>query len=211
MRAMMRFGLIGLCVLLWAPMVQAQDFGGDGESPVLATNRADKGGRFGLGFEGTLGGTLGLNARYGLSNDIGLQATVSFGVTSGEAGDPMMPTDFSLVRFGIGLAGQFRLIGWADGALSAFGGVDFALLTSDLSGGANASATVLAFGINGGIHAEWFPADYLSLHGQAGLGLQIQSFNDDDMVPFLGGDRTVTSLNIAGDLYTGFGITFWFG
>ncbi|MEM9187789.1 MAG: hypothetical protein AAGF12_01335 [Myxococcota bacterium] len=206
----LRFVLVSLAVLSAMSSTASAQIVADPESdgPLLAGNRSDKGGRFGLGFEGTLGGTIGLNGRYWISHDVGIQGTVSFGFASGSIEAGMADTDFSSFRLGLGAAAQFRVASWSDGALSAFGGLDFGILTA--SAGPFDASTV-SVGVNGGIHVEWFPADYLSIHGQAGLGFVFTNFSDDDAGNIIGGSRSTVVLDLVGDLYTGFGITFWFG
>lgn len=183
---------------------------------------ADKSGGFGVGGETTLGGTHGLNLRYYVSNQFGLQLTFGLGITSETTDPPGDNNTLSVSRSNMqfGIYGMYKLAYWQRGHLSAILGIDIHTLslTTDLDGDeTSSSGTDILIGL--GLHGEWFPTQYLSLFGQVGLrldflgadepnGLSIDNDSEDpanDDTDFSGID-----LNLGSDLLGTFGFTVWF-
>ena len=167
------------------PSEEASDSGGDPADRVA--------GDFGVGGEGTLGGTTGVQARLMLGPTVGVQLTLGVAIlTANPEGSMASRTE---TGFGVGLSLQFRIFGWADGYAAILAGLDFQTANSD-DAGVTSSATLYAgtFGLWG----EMFLEPYLSLHAQTGV-----------RVGFRGGDGDGMFVSAAGDLFTGFGFTFW--
>ncbi len=190
---------------------------------------ADKSGGFGVGGETTLGGTHGLNLRYYISNQFGLQLTFGLGIESATV-DPdgdNNTVSTSSTTLGFGLYGMYKLAFWQRGHLSAIFGIDIQMLSesceadsgvarpgsTQAGGDTDASGTDILIGL--GLHGEWFPTQYLSLFGQVGLRLDFIGAeeptaagtidNTTDDVDFSGID-----LALGSDLLGAFGFTVWF-
>jgi len=152
---------------------------------------AADGGTLGIGADGMLSGLAGIQGRYQVTDTIGLQLALRFSVAA------LAQTD---IGFGAGLSGIFTVFGFEGGHLALVGSVDFQLTDTSLGGPIGGSVTVWNMGIGAGIFAEIFPAEFFSIHGQAGARI---AFGDT------AGTNTFV-LGIGGDLLAGFGFTFWF-
>jgi hypothetical protein len=142
-------------------------------------------GTLGIGADGLLSGLAGIQGRYQITDGVGLQLATRFNVSAFAE---------STVGFGIGLSGIFTVFEFVGGHLALVASVDFEL--RDEPGPMGGSNTTWDMGIGGGIFAEIFPADFFSIHAQAGLRV---GFGEDQV-----------SFQIGGDVLAGFGFTFWF-
>ncbi|MBI2892699.1 MAG: hypothetical protein HYY06_04050 [Deltaproteobacteria bacterium] len=160
----------------------------------------DNAGHLGVGGEALLGGAVGLQARYQLSDGVDLGLTFGTLVASASAGE----ADFSQTSVFAGFGGAFRILTAGSTAIGIMGDLNI-LSTStkfpDVDGDIESSS--LTFGLGVGLQAELFLASFVSLHGQTGLRLAIASGESG------GDDTSGFSLSLAGDLVTGFGFTFW--
>lgn len=197
--------LFAASLLFWAPsLAAAQSTDTEGfdtgssvpEAPADAENRETHGvdgsqpaGTIGLGADALLSGLAGIQGRVQLTDGIGLQLAMRFGVAELAEND---------TRIGMGLAGVFEVFGFEGGHLSVIAGGDweYAELTDPMS----TTVSAWEIGVGAGILAEIFPVQFFSVHAQAGGRL---AFGD------IGGNGGV-DLALGGDVYAGLGFTFWF-
>ncbi len=163
--------------------------------PPPPANLSDRGGDVGVGGEALLGGVGGVNVRYYLSNDLGIQGTLraQFGTLSADTGAGDVST--GIVAFGIGFGMHFRLVPWADGAISFATGIDFSTTNNRVE---DVTSSLFEIGVGGGLQGEWFLNESFSLHGQVGMRFA-----------FGFGDESNVRLSIGGDAFGGFGFTVW--
>ncbi|MBW2460717.1 MAG: hypothetical protein JRH11_03660 [Deltaproteobacteria bacterium] len=192
-------------ILFWAPALaaaQSTDTAGfsparDGAgAPDDSDNRetqdvvgSQPAGTIGFGADGMLSGLAGIQGRVQLTDGIGLQLAMRFGVAELAA----MHT-----RIGMGLSGIFEVFGFDGGHLSIVGGFDWEY--GELTDPMMTTASAWEIGFGGGIFAEIFPTQFFSIHAQAGARMAFGDLSGNDGV----------DLAIGGDAYAGFGFTFWF-
>ncbi len=207
--------LSSLSIVLMLIGMSSSAFAEEGTYP----DWADKSGGFGVGGETTMGGTHGLNLRYYISNQFGLQLTFGLGIASATEVDGDNSTSISSTAMGFGIYAMYKLAYWQRGHLSAIFGLDIHTLsvsTEATVGGTtttdDVSGTDLLIGL--GLHGEWFPTQYLSLFGQ--VGLRMDFIGSDELS---GGSVTNTDsdldysgidLGLGSDLLGSFGFTVWF-
>lgn len=161
-------------------------------------------GKFGTGGTVTLGGTgPALGLRYQLSDDVGLEAALLFGMSS-RTQEPMGGGDgveTSTTTLGLGAYGLFSLETWEDARYGLIAGLDLvhAASTTETAGNSSDSSTT-AFGFAGGLFAEIFLADFFSVYGRAGIALSVGSSDPD---------RSTFSFGTSGSMFGGFGFTAW--
>jgi len=168
---------------------------------------ANKEGVFGIGLQGTLGGTVGLHGRYFVTEAIGLHVTASLGIGNLTIEPPGggMGTDFSTTTIGIGAGGSYKLHGWNDGHMSLVAGIDISSTSaSSETAGFTMDGSDFGFGFSVGFMGEFFLSDYFSVFGQAGLRLGLVSGD------LTGGDSSSFSLGTTSDGLAAFGLTAWF-
>ncbi len=158
--------------------------------PTGTVQGAQDAGTLGVGADGLLSGLVGLQMRYQATDTIGLQLALRFNVAA---------LQNTAVGFGTGLSGIFTVFEFEGGHLALVGSIDFQIQNQTF-GPMTPDATRWDLGIGGGIFAEIFPTEFFSIHGQAGARI---AFGDDN------GANTF-SIGIGGDVFAGFGFTFWF-
>ncbi|RLB44533.1 MAG: hypothetical protein DRJ42_31475 [Deltaproteobacteria bacterium] len=197
--------LLFTSILFWGPafaVAQSTDTAGFDPTPRRAASTDDSenretqdvdgsqpAGTIGLGADGLLSGLAGIQARVQLTDGIGLQLAMRFGVAELAEND---------TRIGMSLSGIFEVFGFEGGHLSIVGGFDWEY--GELTDPTMTTASAWEIGFGGGIFAEIFPAQFFSIHAQAGARMAFGDHAGNDGV----------DLAIGGDAYAGFGFTFWF-
>ncbi len=147
-------------------------------------------GTLGVGADGMLSGLAGLQARFQATDTLGFQLALRFNVAA------LTQTE---VGFGAGFSVIYTLFAFEGGHLGLVAGLDFQLRDQSQPAPAS-SVTAWRMGFGAGLFAEIFPAKFFSIHGQVGAGL---GFGDD-------GGASTFDLAVGGDVFAGFGFTFWF-
>ena len=182
----------------------------------LADNWSNKSGKVGIGANNTLGGTQGLQIRYGATSAVGLQATIGLSNSSASVDDGDTVT--TAQNLGFGVAATYKVIKAKTASGSLVASLDYhqnktGFVTEDTEGGLQNSDTIIGLGFQG----EVFLAKKFSIHSK--VGLTIDSYNapeagaaegygddetDDD------NDYSGTAINLGGGLIGGAGFTVWF-
>ena len=144
---------------------------------------------FGVGVASTFF-VQGIDGRFSLTDDIGLEAVVGFNVFT-----PETDGADTITRVAIGLRGLYGL--WSFGSRArvyGFGGLSVESVTNQDT----------LIGLEGGLKAEWFPVAYASLSVDFGAAFGI---NDNGTGTGMG---STTSINLGiGDLAGGASFNFW--
>ena len=182
----------------------------------LANNWSNKSGDIGIGANTTLGGTQGLQVRYGTSSAVSLQGTL--GLASSTASVDGGDTIGSYQNLGIGLAATYKIIKAKTAAGSLVGSVDyhqtrFGSKTDSAEGGVQNSDFILGLGFQG----EVFLAKKFSIHSKVGLTLDPYNGSEAEGFEGYGDDETSDdndyagmAINLSGGLIGGAGFTVWF-
>jgi hypothetical protein len=182
----------------------------------MADNWSNKSGEVGIGANNTLGGTQGLQIRYGASSALGLQATVGMFNSSASVDDG--DTVNTVQNLGVGVAGTYKIIKAKTASGSLVGSVDYhqykaGAVTDDYEGGLQNSDLILGLGFQG----EVFLAKKFSIHSK--VGLTFDSFNGPEADAYEGygdddtdddNDYSGMAINLGGGLIGGAGFTVWF-
>jgi hypothetical protein len=183
-------------------------------------NWADKSGGFGVGAETTLGDTSGLNLRYYINELFGTGLTFGFGFdTHNDINESGNMSDYTSTDLSVGLTMLYKVAYWNQGHLSALLGFDIHTRNeleeredeNDIENSANDVLLSL------GLHGEWFPTQYFSIFGQAGLRLDFLGENEleNGVITTIPGEEDDNeysgfSMDMDGDLLGAFGFTVWF-
>lgn len=168
---------------------------------VLAAGPAqarDMTGRFGVGYDQSLGGITGISGRYQAARNFGIQAIFGFDTFSAETG----AGDVSETTIELGLRGTIGLAFTETTNLGVIFGVDI-LNQSAEAGGVDSSSTDVA--LEAGMSVEYFFNNMLSVHGEGGLVI----FTGDGTDTVIGGPPMDVGI-ARPDLFGSAGFTFWF-
>jgi hypothetical protein len=177
----------------------------------------DMNGKFGAGYQQSLGGVSGLNIKYWLQ-DIGIDVTLGMGFVIPDKGDSAMTFKtaiggiFSFARsefanLGIGARINLGFKNKAAMEKAAMGGTDAAM------GGTDSS---FQFGIEVPLVAEYFLSDHFAINGQVGFTLSMipEDGCTTDLPTEYGktDDAKSTGIGIGngGGVFGGTGFTFYF-
>ena len=182
----------------------------------MADNWANKSGKTGIGANSTLGGTQGLQVRYGVNSGTALQLTVGYGssTASVDDGDNIQMTQ----DLGVGVAATYKIIKAKTAAGSLVGSVDYhqskvGAESKNYEGGLENSDLILGLGFQG----EVFLAKKFSLHSKVGLTFDqfnapeagaAEGYGDDETDD--DNDYSGMAINLGGGLIGGAGFTVWF-
>jgi hypothetical protein len=171
-----------------------------------STEWANKSGTFGLGADTTLGGTTGLSVRYQISQLLGLQGALGFGLEIDDPEDPMADTQ-NVITFRVGLYATFTVTDFERVRLSPLIGVDL-----DIVSDSDAPDTIVDFAGAGGFQLEWFPTRAVSFFLQTGLRVDIIADDDNAVITGMGlpDDSSGVQFELAADLFGTMGFTVWF-
>jgi hypothetical protein len=177
-------------------------------------NAANKAGAVGLGADATLGGTQGLQVRYGVNPAVGLQMTLGYASSNQSIDDGDSGVTASLM--GVGFGGTYKIIKAKTASLSGLASLDYhsvkagAYSTADEDGsGLKTTDMILGLGLQG----EVFLAKKFSLHSKVGLAINPYDNNtdsygdadyDDD------NDYSGMDVSLGGGLIGSAGFTVWF-
>jgi hypothetical protein len=157
-------------------------------------------GKLGVGSDATLSGLGGVSARYGVENNVSVQAVVAAGMYSPSDGD-------SETELLLGLGGIYDVINSEDLAVGLRLGVDIGFFDpTDADSGTQLSFT-------GGLRPELFLNSSFSLHAQLGMSIDLvpatgRVLAQNDAVEGARNEGTTIALNV--DLLGTAGFTFWF-
>jgi hypothetical protein len=176
-------------------------------------NAANKDGVVGLGADATLGGTQGLQVRYGASPVLGLQATLGYASTNHSIDDGDSGETASTVGFGFG--GTYKIVKAKTASLSGLASLDYhsskaGSYTED-DEGSGLKTTDMVFGL--GLQGEVFLAKKFSLHSKVGLAINPYDNNTDsygDAEYDDDNDYAGTDIYLGGGLIGSAGFTVWF-
>jgi len=182
----------------------------------LAGNWSNKSGDIGIGANTTLGGTQGIQFRYGTSPAAALQATIGLASSteSVDGGDTVSSDQI----LGIGLAATYKIIKAKTAAGSLVGSVDYhqtriGTQTNNSEGGVQNTDLILGLGFQG----EVFLAKKFSIHSKVGLTFDPYNGADADAFEGYGDDETSDdndyagmAVNLGGGLIGSAGFTVWF-
>ncbi|MGB0638098.1 MAG: hypothetical protein ACPGTU_02125 [Myxococcota bacterium] len=182
---------------------------------IAADNAANKAGVVGLGADATLGGTQGLQVRYGVNPALGLQLTLGYASTNNSEDDGDSGVTSS--DLGVGVGGTYKIIKAKTASLSGLASLDYhsnkagAYSTAD-EDGSGLKTTDMAFGL--GLQGEVFLAKKFSLHSKVGLtinpyGTECDEYGDN--AECAGDpDYSGTDISLGGGLIGSAGFTVWF-
>ncbi len=173
----------------------------DGEPPIAAA----EGMHTGVGVESTLAGVVGLSVRHGLGPVIGLEAVVMAGkgpseyVPGGTFGSP------TVVGVAVRVIAPIRR--GERGVIAGVGGLDLGVRSTEMV------PTAYHWGLEGGLRAEYFLVDNLSVSLELGAVIDVPPDSGRVLSPERAGSRpspdsaAVSLDNTA--LAAGAGLTFW--
>ena len=182
----------------------------------MAENWANKSGKTGIGANNTLGGTQGLQLRYGVNAGTGLQMTVGYSSTSASVDDGDNIQNSQVL--GVGVAATYKIIKAKTAAGSLVGSVDYHQFklgaeSDNFEGGVENSDLILGLGFQG----EVFLAKKFSIHSKVGLTFDQFNAPEADAAEGYGDDETKDdndysgmAINLGGGLIGGAGFTVWF-
>lgn len=185
-------------------------------STAMADNWSNKSDEVGIGANTTLGGTQGLQIRYGATSAATLQATIGLSNSTASVDDG--DTISTAQNLGVGVAATYKIIKAKTASGSLVGSVDyhqykFGSITDDAEGGLQNTDLILGVGFQG----EVFLAKKFSIHSK--VGLTFDSFNGAEADAFEGygdddtdddNDYSGMAINLSGGLIGGAGFTVWF-
>ncbi len=153
------------------------------------------GGRFGLGYDATLGLASGVSLRYGATDSLGLQAIMG--------ARRVVASSDSSTSVDLALLVHYQLLRGNAARLSGYGGVNV-LIRQPIVGMDRSLDTNLP--IEAGLSFEYFATAWLSLHTQLGVVfLNYSTGPDDDDT----NDITTIAIGVS-DAVGGAGFTVWF-
>jgi hypothetical protein len=182
----------------------------------MADNWANKSGDIGIGANNTLGGTQGIQIRYGVNPAMGLQMTLGMANLSGSVDDGDTVSTAQMI--GVGVAATYKVIKAKTASGSLVGSIDYhqtkvGAVSESYEGGLQNSDMIFGLGFQG----EVFLAKKFSLHSKVGLTFDPYNGADADAYEGYGDDDTSDDndysgmgMTLGGGLIGGAGFTVWF-
>lgn len=220
---MKKLSTAAICVALAVVMVPAVASAKD------SSKWSDKSGRFGIGYDQTLGGVGGLSARFQVAKNFGVQGVLSFGRVSIDTknDDNTVATEATGQRIRGALRGDVGVAYTKKAALSVIFGVNVLSDSNEVTAGGNTESTDdTRFSFEAGLKAEYHFTNFFSVHGEVGLLFALVN-RASDVGPITSGqpgnlvssgstdgtdadvDGSIILFGL-GETFGNFGFTFWF-